>query len=127
MLKHANAEQRQAPRLRSLIGARIVFNNGRATVECLIRDVSETGAKLIVPELIPVPDRFELTIPQKGITRRVRVAWRRATEIGVRFEDEQAPEQASAPQGEAALKRRIRALEAEVARLQSRIALLTEG
>ena len=68
-----------------------------------------------------------MIIPQKGITRRVRVAWRRATEIGVRFADEQAPEQASAPQSEAALKQRIRALEAEVARLQSRIQLLTEG
>ena len=125
--KLADAEQRQAPRLRALIGARIVFNNGQATLDCLIRDVSETGAKLTVSALIPLPDRFDLIIPQKGITRRVRVAWRRATEIGVRFEDEQTPEQASAPQSEAALKRRIRALEAEVARLQSRIALLTEG
>ena len=127
MLTLANAEQRRAPRIRSLIGARIVFNNGLATVDCLIRDVSETGAKLIVSSPVPLPDRFELTVPQKGTTRRVRVVWRRATEIGVRFEDEQAPEQASAPQSEAALKRRIRALEAEVARLQSRIQLLTEG
>jgi PilZ domain len=126
MLKLADAEQRQAPRLRSLIGARIVFNDGRSTADCLIRDLSQTGAKLTVSALIPLPDRFELIIPQKGITRRVRVAWRRAGEIGVRFED-QGSEQASAPESEAALKRRIRALEAQVAWLQSRLALLTEG
>jgi PilZ domain len=127
MLTLADAEQRQAPRLRALIGARIVFNNGQATLDCLIRDVSETGAKLILSAPVPLPDRFELIIPQKGITRRVRVAWRRATEIGVRFEEDQGSEQAGAPQSEAALKRRIRALEAQVAWLQSRLALLTEG
>src|SRR3954447_10484428 len=103
MLRLADAEQRQAPRLRSLLGARIEINNGQATVDCLIRDVSETGAKLIISAPVPLPDRFDLIIPQKGVTRRVRVAWRRATEIGVRFADEQAPEQASAPQSEAAL------------------------
>ena len=126
MLKLADAEQRQAPRLRALIGARIMFNNGQATLDCLIRDVSETGAKLTVSALIPLPDRFDLIIPQKGVTRRVRVAWRRATEIGVRFED-QGSEQTGAPQSEAALKRRIRALEAQVTWLQSGLALLTEG
>src|SRR5829696_10231895 len=125
MLRLADAEQRRAPRLRALIGARIVFNNGQATVDCLIRDVSETGAKLIISAPVPLPDRFELIIPQKGITRRVRVAWRRATEIGVRFED-RGSEQASAPHSEAALKRRIRALEAQVAWLQGHLALLTE-
>ena len=127
MLKLADAEQRQAPRLRALIGARIVFNNGQATLDCLIRYVSETGAKLTVSALIPLPDRFEVIIPQKDVTRRVRVAWRRATEIGVRFEEDQGPEQASPSQSEAALKQRIRALEAQVAWLQSRLALLTEG
>ena len=127
VLKLADAEQRQAPRLRALIGARIVFNNGQATLDCLIRDVSETGAKLTVSALIPLPDRFEVIIPQKGVTRPVRVAWRRATEIGVRFEDDPGSEQASAPESEAALKRHIRALEAKVAWLQSRLALLTEG
>ena len=126
MLRLADAEQRRAPRLRSLLGARIEINDGRSTVDCLIRDVSETGAKLIISAPVPLPDGFELIIPQRGITRRVRVAWRRATEIGVRFED-RGSEQAGAPQSEAALKQRIRALEAQVAWLQSRIALLTEG
>jgi PilZ domain len=126
MLTLANAEQRQASRLRSLVGARIVLNNGQATVDCLIRDVSETGAKLILSSPVPLPDRFDLIVPQKGITRRVRVAWRRATEIGVRFEENQGSEQASAPQSEAALKRRVRELEAQVSQLQSRIQLLTE-
>ena len=45
---------RQAPRLRALIGARIVFNNGQATVDCLIRDVSEIGAKLIISAPVPL-------------------------------------------------------------------------
>ena len=117
--------QRVAPRVRTLIAAKIVFNNGQITLDCLIRNLSETGAKLTISDAVTVPDCFDLTIPQKNVTRRVRTAWRRGEEIGVRFED--APRSESGSPDASALKRRIRELEAEVARLQSRVLQLTEG
>src|SRR4051794_13412613 len=117
--------QRAAPRMRTLIAAKISFNNGQSTLDCLIRNLSDTGAKLIVSAAVTLPECFDLIIPQKSLTRCVRIAWRRGEEIGVRFEAGH-PSESSDPDA-SALKRRIRELEAEVARLQSRILQLTEG
>ena len=118
-------DQRIAPRLKALFAARIAFNNGQSTLDCLIRNLSDTGAKLVVSAAVAVPDRFDLFIPQKGVTRRVQIAWRTGEEIGVRFADAPRSEQSGSEAG--ALKQRVRELEAEVARLQSRILQLTEG
>src|SRR4051794_6468044 len=78
--------QRSAPRIRSLIAARIIFNNGQSTLDCLIRNLSDTGAKLSVSAVVILPDCFDLLI-SKSVTRRMRMAWQRGDEIGVRFED----------------------------------------
>ena len=42
------SDQRIAPRLKALLAARISFNNGQSALDCLIRNLSDTGAKLIV-------------------------------------------------------------------------------
>ena len=122
--KHAS-DPRVAPRLKTLLAARINFNNGQSALHCLIRNLSDTGAKLIVSAAVTLPECFDLIIPQKSVTRRARIAWRRGEEIGVRFEDA-SPSDRCDPDA-SALKRRIRELEAEVARLQSRVLQLTDG
>src|SRR5215213_4399665 len=120
-----DSDPRAAPRLKALIAAKISFNNGQSTLDCLIRNLSDTGAKLIVSAAVTLPECFDLIIPQKSVTRRARIAWRRGEEIGVRFEDA-SPSDRCDPSA-SALKRRIRELEVEVARLQSRVLQLTEG
>ena len=72
------------------------------------------------------PDCFDLVIPQKQATRRARIEWRRDDEVGVSFEGSSAL-RPDGEKGEEALRRRIRALEAEIERLQNRIAQLTSG
>jgi hypothetical protein len=121
-----NAEHRAAPRLRSLLAAKIIFNNGNSTLDCLVRNISESGAKLAVSTVVTLPERFDLLIPQKGTARRAQIRWRNADEIGVTFVDVSASGGA-AVSNEAALRQRIRELEAEVARLNHRIAQLTAG
>jgi len=80
-----DSDQRIAPRLKALLAAKISFNNGQSTLDCLIRNLSDTGAKLIVSAAVTLPECFDLIIPQKSETRRARIAWRRGEEIGVRF------------------------------------------
>src|SRR3954447_6825755 len=82
--------QRAAPRMRTLIAAKISFNNGQSTLDCLIRNLSDTGAKLSVSAAVTLPECFDLLIPQKSVTRRGRIVWRRGEAMGVRF-DEGAP------------------------------------
>ena len=122
--KHAT-DLRVAPRLKTLLAARINFNNGQSTLDCFIRNLSDTGAKLVTSAAVSLPDCFDLFLSNKSVTRRAQIVWRRGEEVGIRFEDARPSERSGAD--ESALKRRIRELEAEVARLQSRILQLTEG
>src|SRR5947209_15232467 len=51
-------EQRRAPRRRVLKAGTIEF--GRSALSCVVRDRSDTGAKLDVPSPIGIPDQFDL-------------------------------------------------------------------
>ena len=58
-------DRRNSTRKRSLLNGRIVFNNRRSVIECTIRDISETGAKILFSHPTPIPAEFELDIPSK--------------------------------------------------------------
>src|SRR4051794_3450993 len=79
------SEPRNSPRQRSLMGASLSFHNGRSTVDCLVRNISESGARLSVSPAVSLPQTIELLIPQKGTTRAARVVWRSESEVGVAF------------------------------------------
>jgi hypothetical protein len=78
------AEHRRAQRLRTLKGGSIMFGTAMA-VDCLIRNMSETGACLEVTSPFGIPDNFTLLIRPEIIKRSCQVAWREAKRIGVRF------------------------------------------
>jgi hypothetical protein len=80
-----DTERRSAPRKRTLKGGRIAFNAGQSTIECVVLNLSETGAKLRVTSVMGIPDTFDLLLADKS-RRRCRVAWRKLDEMGVAFE-----------------------------------------
>jgi len=77
---------RNAPRHRTLKGARIILANGNSTMACRVRDESATGAQLIIEKSAMLPDNFTLIFD--GDTRRVpcAVVWRKQDRLGVRFD-----------------------------------------
>ena len=87
----AGEEHRAAPRHRVLKGARIVFNGGHSSGEVVIRDLSDTGAKIKLADLWVVPARFDLLIlnPNTGVseTRTCEKRWQHGVFLGVRFLD----------------------------------------
>jgi PilZ domain len=82
-------ERRRSPRQRRLNGAKIVFNNNASVIECVVRDVSPEGARLLVASPVGIPDFFELRIDRNGNGERHRskVVWRSHDRIGVIFLD----------------------------------------
>ena len=93
----------------------IYFNNKRNVVDCLIRDISPYGARLIFSDAVTTPDALDLYIPQKEQTLRVHVIWRHGQEVGVAFA--QAAQVAPATEaGE--LSERVARLETEIAGLK---------
>jgi hypothetical protein len=79
------AEMRASPRHRTLKGAVIVFNSGRSTLNCIMRNQSDGGAKLQFPTLLGVPTEFDLVVSDLPRTH-CRVAWRDGHSLGVAFQ-----------------------------------------
>jgi hypothetical protein len=78
-------ERRQSTRQRSFLRGCIYFNNRRSVVDCLIRDISDDGAKIMFSDTISIPDVVDLYIPQKEQTLKARVQWRHGDEVGLAF------------------------------------------
>lgn len=78
-------EKRQTIRHRVLKGGHVVFNDGRSTISCIARDMSDIGAKLRFETVIGVPGRFTLVL-HDGSRHACVVRWRTANELGVEFE-----------------------------------------
>ena len=80
-------ERRNAPRCKSLKGARILMLDqfGR-TLECVVRNLSTAGARLVLlHKLNGIPDRFDLMFEADRSVRQCRVVWHRDTQLGVAF------------------------------------------
>jgi hypothetical protein len=78
-------QKRTLPRKRTLKRASIVFKGRSATIDCVVRNMSEAGACLKVESPLGIPDEFELTFEAGDIVRRCRVVWRKETQVGVAF------------------------------------------
>lgn len=116
-------EQRKQPRLRVLLKGRIHFNNNSSSIDCLVRDMSPQGARLMLSETATLPEKFDLYIPQKERTYRASLRWRREDGIGVTFDGGETATPDAAPDlSMSALLRRVGELEAENASLKRRLA-----
>lgn len=117
------SELRRETRLRTFLKGRIVFNNGNSSMDCLVRDISASGARLMLSQTATLPDGFDLIIPAKDRTHKATLRWRKADSVGVTFADEAAhPAAANASDATpAALLARIRELEAENASLRRQL------
>lgn len=116
-------ESRQAERVRTFLRARIVFNNNNSTIDCTVKNISASGAKIDVSDAVAVPEFFDLIIPQKGQTYRARIAWRDEQAIGVNFvtADQASPNRATLDRRTEQLERENRRLRAEVVALTKRL------
>ncbi|MEO8757606.1 MAG: PilZ domain-containing protein [Devosia sp.] len=84
MMSEPQTEKRANQRRPTLKGGKIVFNGGRSTIDCTVRNLSRDGAKLQVASVIGIPDSFDLMLPNTA-RQPCRIAWRKVKEIGVVF------------------------------------------
>jgi len=75
-------DRRIAPRRRAFKQARIGFHALSAAIDCVIRDSSDTGLRLLVESPVGVPDCFFI-VREGQPARKCRVVWRRAVGLGV--------------------------------------------
>lgn len=97
MLKY-NGEKRVAQRLQVLAHAKL--RAGEVLVNCVIRDLSQTGAKLGVPSSARLPANSDLWLIQGEARMRVVVKWRDGDFVGVAFSAKSARSGAEPPEPE---------------------------
>ena len=115
-------EPKIATRQRTFLKGTLYFDNRRASIECVVRDISNSGARLTFDHPANVPDNVELFIPNKKQTLRARVQRRAPNEIGIAFEVARSLEPRRASDAE--LQERVETLEAEIAALKRLVAKL---
>ena len=110
-------EESQPPlRIRTFLKGIVYYDNRRASVECTIRDLSDTGARVAFTTLVSLPDNIELYIPQKQMTLPAQVRRREGNEIGVSFQNPRSDEPHRAIDGD--LAERVTKMETEVAAMK---------
>lgn len=78
-------ERRQQPRQRVLKGAIMFFNKEQSSVDCVVRNLTKIGARVILETTNFVPDKFEVLVKQEKRLYPAEAIWRDSTDIGVRF------------------------------------------
>jgi len=71
--------------MKSYLRGFVHFGRAGSTVECVVHDISGTGARLKVFGPPPMVDIIKLQIPIKGRIHHAKVLWGAAHEVGVAF------------------------------------------
>src|SRR5690242_1895234 len=116
MRKPPEQERRKQPRMPTYLGAQITTDHKLTAIDCVVRNMSGMGAKVLVRSTTLVPDEFILQITSREAAYRVRPRWRHHRALGVEI----VPLADHAPVPIAAA-RRIKELEAENAGLRRRL------
>jgi hypothetical protein len=77
-------EHRIASRRRMLKAGTIEFGGGG--IDCIVRNISETGAALEVATPLFIPDRFTLFVPSDQFKRACHIVRRKEKRIGIAFD-----------------------------------------
>jgi hypothetical protein len=110
-------ERRQSPRDRVIYGGVAEIGERGATRECVVRNISEKGARIEFSNVIKLPrQQISLTIARKGRSFLAKIIWWRDNFVGVAFGSETSSEPAVSD-----LEERLRKSEQKKKQLQRRI------
>jgi hypothetical protein len=113
-------ERRKHVRKLSYLGGRVAFNHLYSTMDCLIRNISPSGGRIVFGESMALPQHFVLSIPTREQSLNARVVWAKEKEAGIVFEALADKTPVSLD-----LARRIKQLEDDKQKLKRRIEQLT--
>jgi hypothetical protein len=115
-------DRRQSARDKVIYGGVAKVDEGSASRECVVRNISETGANLEFSNDFRLPkEQMLLTIARKGRSFLAKIVWWRDNFVGVAFNAETP----STPVSD--IEERLRKSEIKKRQLQRRIKQLLEG
>ncbi len=84
---------RKATRKALHYSAWIDLADGSPLRDCMLADISESGAKLKLSTAMEIPDNFRLLLTRDGHSNRLcQVVWREGVDVGIKFAAHPKPE-----------------------------------
>jgi hypothetical protein len=77
-------ERRKVTRTQVLKGAKMLLGKS-SIIDCVARDLTNSGAGLQVPSTNDLPESLDLTLDTGHTIRRCRLVWRKLNKAGVEF------------------------------------------
>jgi hypothetical protein len=109
-------EKREVPRRKCFLRAFVYFEGRETAVDCVVRDISDIGARLQFGKPIDLSEFLDLHIPIKGQSFHAEKRWNDGDQMGVAFNAA-----AKANTGGTGVDRRVARLQAEIASLKKAI------
>ena len=116
---------KDAVRVRTFLKGVLYYDRRSVSIDCIIRDMSDTGARISFPSPVTIPDNVEIDIPQKQRTLFARVQRRDQFEIDVSFEDQRMSEPRRASEG--SLAERVKKIEDDLVLMKGLLEKLNFG
>jgi hypothetical protein len=76
-------DRRKSVRDKVFLGGVAEINGRGSTIECVVRNFSESGACVELDSAARLPDQINLTIGHKGRAFLARMIWRQANRVGL--------------------------------------------
>jgi PilZ domain len=77
--------RRAAPRARSLLTGKIIIGDGRESHDCVVRNLSATGAHVRIAGAVNLPGTVGLLVVKEALLFDAAIVWRRGEQIGLTF------------------------------------------
>ena len=119
-------ERRALVRHKTFMKGRIYFNNRLSSIDCIVRDVTDSGSRLEVSQSVALPDAFEIYLPTRNEYFHAKVKWRKGCNLGISWNSEKAPQVSEHGGSENSVADRLAKLEHDVAVLQKRLDVFQE-
>jgi hypothetical protein len=82
-------ERRRHQRNRVYYGGMVAFNARNSTLDCVVRNFSQRGAKIEFENSTMLPDRVDFEIERRSLSCRAQLVWRDQNAAGLVFSDVQ--------------------------------------
>lgn len=79
-------DRRTNPRERVIYGGVIATGTKDSKVDCVVRNLSGSGANIELVSSEKMPDRFSIAIPKTGRSFLAKIVWWRANRAGLEFQ-----------------------------------------
>ena len=94
----AEPNGRSEKRLPSLLGGKIIFDEGRFTIDCAIKDISEAGARIRLAKGQSIASEMILVDLKNRTAHHAIVKWMRPPLFGLQFSSTIALSEISSPE-----------------------------